>query len=80
MTQDDAKMMIEYMGRIYVFKKPGTYTEKMFQDRCWFIVKNKTMPSIESWADMWVSKKYYGVGYSQEIMQHLIDLEAKLWT
>jgi hypothetical protein len=38
--------IIEYKGRIHTFTKSIHLPEKVFYDRCWFVVKNITEPGI----------------------------------
>jgi hypothetical protein len=70
--------VIEYKGRLHVFKKPMHLTDKMFQDRCWLIVKNSTYPYIENYADMWISWKYFDIEYTKDIMEKLKTLQNNL--
>lgn len=69
---------IEYKGKLYIFKKPPNLTDKMFQDRSWFIVKNKNLEHVESYADLWICWKYYGSEYGRELMDFLVRCETKM--
>jgi hypothetical protein len=70
--------IIEYKGRLYPFTKNPNYTENMFLDRSWFIVKNIEQEMIESFADLWISVKYYKTEYSKEIMEKINSLESNM--
>lgn len=70
--------VVEYKGRFYPFTKPAHYTENMFQDRCWYIVKNIDIPFIESFADIWISCKYYENEYTKEIMDAVKGYELNM--
>jgi len=67
--------VIEYKGRIHAFAKPMFYTEKMFLDRCWFVVRNVTVPDIEALADIWICARYHGVRYDKTVMDRLQKCE-----
>lgn len=71
-------MSIEYKGKLHFFEKTGQLTDKMFHDRSWFIVKNATAENVESYADLWVSHRYFGVIYSQHIMEKLGIYESNM--
>ena len=70
--------LIEYKGCLYHFQKPSHLTEKMFQDKCWFIVKNKNVQNIEDMSNIWIASKYYKTGYSEEIMQQIAEYEKNM--
>ncbi len=67
--------IIEYKGKQYHFKKSMYLTDKMFYDRCWFIIKNNCQEHIESFADMYISWKFFDVEYGKEFMEKLKQLE-----
>lgn len=64
--------IIEYKGRMHIFERPLHMTDKMFQDRCWYIVKNKGDPDIEARADLWIAETYYGCGYKASASAHAL--------
>jgi hypothetical protein len=70
--------IIEYKGHMYNFKKSQYITEKMFLDRCWFVVKNFCEPLIDNYADIWISYKYYDSEYPIEVMEKIRDLEHNM--
>lgn len=70
--------IIEYKGRQHHFTKSMYLTDKMFYDRCWFIVINRVEENIESLADMYISWKFYKVEYGQDIMEKLKRLELNM--
>lgn len=75
----DKITIIEYKGRMYPFVKPSNIgTEKMFLDRCWFIVKNNDIENIESYADMWIAFKYYQSEYSKDNMEKIRHYEQNM--
>jgi hypothetical protein len=70
--------VIEYKGKMYYYKNTSNILEKMFLDKCWFIVKNIDIDTPESYADLWICVKYYGVEYSNDIMEKLKLYEKNL--
>lgn len=70
--------IIEYKGRMFPFKKSIHMCDKMFYDRCWFIVKNQGVENIEAYADMWISFKYFESKYSDDIMEKIKELENNM--
>ena len=71
--------VIEYKGRIHIFKCPPCYTEKMFLDRSWYIVKNINVPCIEAYADIWVAHKYLQTEYENNIMEKIAEYEKNTY-
>jgi hypothetical protein len=70
--------IIEYKGRQYQFTKSMYLTDKMFYDRCWFIVKNYMEENIDSLADMYISWKFFKVEYTKDFMEKLRKLESNM--
>lgn len=71
-------VIIEYKGTMYEFHKPRQLSEQMFQDRCWFIVKNYGKHGVEVYADMWIAWKYFDVEYSKEYMNIIREYEGNM--
>jgi hypothetical protein len=70
--------IIEYKGRMYNFNKSANFTEKMFLDRCWYVVKNFCEPLIDNYADIWICYKYYDSEYPSEVMEKIKELEDNM--
>jgi len=70
--------IIEYKGKIHSFKKPIHLPEKVFYDRCWFVVKNITEDNIEGLADIYIAWKYYDTEHSSAIMEKIKQCEANM--
>lgn len=68
-------LVISYKGDIYKFnKKDETETPTMFRDRCWWIVKNidnknHDIDKLTYLSNIYVSMKYYGVSYDDNVME-----------
>jgi hypothetical protein len=59
--------IINYKGKMYVFKNTKEENRQIFIDRTWYIVKNidkyEDYKYLEKLSYIWVSKKYYDVVY-----------------
>jgi hypothetical protein len=67
---------IEYKGRVHTFVRPSGMSNKMFMDRSWYVVKNMGVEHVESFADLWIAHRYYGVGYGKEITVRMMELAS----
>lgn len=67
------KLYIEYEGVSYCFKNEDNEDLNMFYDKCLYIIKNKEVPNIHNIAKVWVYKKHYGVSYSKDIENLLVN-------
>lgn len=62
-------------GSFYVFKNIDEENNKMFIERCYFIVKNIGVENIMELSRLWISVKYLGVEYEKEIMNILSTMK-----
>lgn len=68
-------LVISHKGYIYKFtKNDATETASVFRDRCWWIVKNidnkeYDIDKLKSLSNIYVSIKYYGVSYDDNITE-----------
>lgn len=68
-------LVISHKGYLYKFiKSDETETTSIFRDRCWWIVKNignkdYDIDKLISLSNIYVSMKYYGVSYDDDIIE-----------
>ena len=74
-----AIIVLSYKGNTYVFQKTDkTETSSIFQDRCWWIVKNMckittvdSKSTLYKMSYIWSAVKNLGVQYDESIMEKL---------
>ena len=71
-------VVIDYKGTLHTFCRPRNVSSNIYQDKCWFIVKNISEANIDTYADMYVSWKYNGCEYSIEHMEKIMSMVQNL--
>ena len=62
--------IINYKGKMYIFKNTMEENRKMFIDRTWYIIKNidnYDYDYLEKISHIWIYQKYYNAVYSINI-------------
>lgn len=71
--------IIKYKGKIHVFPSVTDELPKIYNERLWFIIKNKDkyekteFSQLIQLSHIWVNYKYYNLEYDQNIMKKLLE-------
>ena len=71
--------IIKYKGKVYVFASVTDELPNIYNERLWFIVKNKNkyekteLSQLIELSHIWVNYKYYKLEYDQNIMKKLFE-------
>ena len=71
--------IIKYKGKVYVFASVTDELPNIYNERLWFIVKNKNkyekteLSQLIELSHIWVNYKYYNLEYDQNIMKKLFE-------
>lgn len=60
-------LYIEHNGVSYKFVNTDGQDSQVFNDKCWFIIRNKKVDNVEALAELWVNKKHLGVTYPPSV-------------
>lgn len=62
------RIFVEHKGKIIMFVNTSGMNKHVFEERCWYIVRNwddnLSLQKMEAIADMWVYQQYLGVQYA----------------
>lgn len=71
--------IIKYKGKVHVFSSVTDELPYIYNERLWFIVKNKDkyekteLSQLIELSHIWVNYKYYNLEYDQNIMKKLFE-------
>lgn len=77
--------IIKYKGKVHVFSSATDELPHIYNERLWFIVKNKDkyekteltqlsqLSQLIELSHIWVNNKYYNLEYDQNIMKKLFE-------
>ena len=71
--------IIKYKGKVHVFSSVTDELPNIYNERLWFIVKNKDkyekteLSQLIELSHIWVNYKYYNLEYDQNIMKKLFE-------